>query len=169
MIISSEAKVSAAPDRVVCRSWQRRALISREIFVRVSLTLIAAILLICSLPGPDVGWLAWIALVPLIVACKDLHPLGAAGIGCVYGLVSGIGTYHWVFQIPPGSIISFWPACASRYIRLCGAPVSPSCLVSGSPSRFRQPPFGSSSITCVHTRGSWHSPGERSRTRNTET
>lgn len=83
---------------------------------RVLLALLSAAFLICSLPSPDIGWLAWIALVPLIVACKDLHPMGAAAIGCMYGLVSEIGTYHWAFEIPKFGVHHF--LLAGMYLAL---------------------------------------------------
>jgi apolipoprotein N-acyltransferase len=99
MSVSSEAKISGALEGVVSRPWRWQELITSAI-TRVSLAALAGILLTCSLPEPDVGWLAWIALVPLIVACKDLHPVQAAGLGFIYTFVSGIGIYHWAFEIP---------------------------------------------------------------------
>jgi apolipoprotein N-acyltransferase len=100
MSVSLEAKISAALEGVVSRPWRRHELTARLILTKVSLALLAALLLACSLPDPDVGWLAWIALVPLILACRGLHPIQAAGIGCIFAFVSGMGIYHWVFEIP---------------------------------------------------------------------
>ncbi|BFU96692.1 MAG: putative Apolipoprotein N-acyltransferase [Nitrospira sp.] len=63
-------------------------------------SLLSAGLLICSLPSPDVGWLGWVALVPLMVACHDLAPLRAAGLGLLFGIVSSFGIYGWLFEVP---------------------------------------------------------------------
>lgn len=67
---------------------------------RVLLSLATAILLICSLPGPDVGWLAWVALVPLILACHGVNPGPAAGLGLLSGVVASFGIYGWLFEVP---------------------------------------------------------------------
>lgn len=67
---------------------------------RIGLSFTSAGLLICSLPSPDIGWLAWIALVPLLLACHGLRPLRAGGIGFVHGFVAAFGIYNWMFQLP---------------------------------------------------------------------
>jgi apolipoprotein N-acyltransferase len=51
----------------------------------VLLALSSGLLLSLSFPSPDQGWLAWAALVPLLVAVRDLRP--AAGF--VAGLLPG--------------------------------------------------------------------------------
>lgn len=67
---------------------------------RVLLAVLSAALLICSLPNPDIGWLSWVALVPLIIACHGLGPLHAAGLGLVSGIVASFGIYGWLFEAP---------------------------------------------------------------------
>jgi apolipoprotein N-acyltransferase len=67
---------------------------------RVLLALLSSALLICSLPSPDIGWLGWVALVPLIVACHGLRPLRAAGLGLMTGIVASFGIYGWLFEVP---------------------------------------------------------------------
>lgn len=69
-------------------------------FAKVLLALASALLQICSLPSPDIGWLGWVALVPLIIATQGLSPLGAAGLGLVFGIVSSFGIYGWLFEVP---------------------------------------------------------------------
>jgi len=64
------------------------------------LALLSAALLVCSLPQPDIGWLGWIALVPLIIACQGLGPLSAAGLGLMSGIVASFGIYGWLFEVP---------------------------------------------------------------------
>jgi apolipoprotein N-acyltransferase len=71
-----------------------------RILVSVVFALLSAGLLICSLPAPDIGWLAWIALVPLLIACDGIAPKHAAAIGFVSGFVSAFGIYNWLFQLP---------------------------------------------------------------------
>jgi hypothetical protein len=48
---------------------------------RVGLALATTVLLVAAFPAPDRGELAWIALVPLALACRDLRPVPAAALG----------------------------------------------------------------------------------------
>lgn len=66
---------------------------------RITLGLFSAALMTCSLPEPDLGWLAWIALVPLFIACDALGPLPAAALGFLYGTATTFGTYRWLFAV----------------------------------------------------------------------
>jgi apolipoprotein N-acyltransferase len=59
---------------------------------------------------PPLGgsWLAWIALVPLLVACAGSTPLRAAGLGLVWALTATVGIAWWLpqtferfFDVPP--------------------------------------------------------------------
>ncbi|HET9962435.1 MAG TPA: apolipoprotein N-acyltransferase [Nitrospiraceae bacterium] len=63
------------------------------------LALLSAGLIACSLPNPDVGWLAWIALVPLMVACATSTPVQGAALGFLAGMAANAGTYHWLFEV----------------------------------------------------------------------
>jgi len=73
--------------------------ISRSVPIKIALALTSALLLIVSLPAPDVGWLAWVALAPLLVACYNSTPSGAAGLGFLSGFSAAYGIYHWIFVI----------------------------------------------------------------------
>lgn len=75
------------------RLWERP-------LTRVLLALLSAALLICSLPDPDIGWLGWVALVPLMLACQGLRPRSAAGLGLMFGIAASFGIYGWLFEVP---------------------------------------------------------------------
>jgi len=68
--------------------------------MRTSFALLSAALLVCSLPSPDIGWLGWIALVPLMIACQGLRPLRAGALGLLCGIVASFGIYGWLFEVP---------------------------------------------------------------------
>ncbi len=78
---------------------ESRKLSLRSSLLKTALSLMSSILLVCSLPAPGQGWMAWFALVPLIIACKDSAPLGAAGLGFVSGFAAAFGIYSWIFEV----------------------------------------------------------------------
>src|SRR5713226_10000606 len=67
---------------------------------RISLALLSAGLLICSLPSADIGFFGWIALVPLLIASADVGPVKAAGLGFVSGFAANFGIFGWLFEVP---------------------------------------------------------------------
>ena len=80
--------------------WFGASLVRDTVSLRVFLALLSALLLICSLPEPDIGWLGWVALVPLLLAIDRLPPLQAAGLGLVSGIAASFGIYGWLFEVP---------------------------------------------------------------------
>lgn len=74
---------------------------------RSLLALSSAGLLASSLPGPDIGWLAWIALVPLLIACKGIKPSQGAAPGFLAGMAANFGTYYWLFEVKGFGISHF--------------------------------------------------------------
>jgi apolipoprotein N-acyltransferase len=71
----------------------------RPFLLGAALALLSAGLMICSLPAPDLGWLAWIALVPIFIACEGISALHAAGFGFLYGLAVNFAIFHWLFEV----------------------------------------------------------------------
>src|SRR5512132_1097761 len=67
---------------------------------RFMLAVLSAALLIASLPAPDIGWLGWVALIPLLISIDGLRPLRAAGLGLVTGILASFGIYGWLFEVP---------------------------------------------------------------------
>ncbi|MHC1696935.1 MAG: apolipoprotein N-acyltransferase [Geobacteraceae bacterium] len=67
---------------------------------RILLVLVSSALLVLSFPNPDQGWLAWVALVPLLVACDDLGPAASFPLGLMSGMVAALGIFSWMFAVP---------------------------------------------------------------------
>jgi apolipoprotein N-acyltransferase len=63
---------------------------------RLGLAAGSGLLLALSLPAWDLGWLAFVGLVPLLVACRGRTPLRAAWLGFVSGLAFYLTTIWWV-------------------------------------------------------------------------
>jgi len=70
------------------------------IIEKIGLTLLTAALLVLSFPHPDQGWLAWFALVPLILACRAQGLLVSFGLGLLSGMAAAFGIFSWMFTVP---------------------------------------------------------------------
>ena len=68
----------------------------------------SGVLLALAFPEPHWGWLAWVALVPLLVVALDVKPVGAFGWGFLQGTLSPV-TFPALLRTTP---------CASRNVRL---------------------------------------------------
>lgn len=64
------------------------------------LALLSSAFLVLSFPNPDQGWLAWVALVPLLIACADLAPAASFSLGQLSGLFAALGIFSWMFAVP---------------------------------------------------------------------
>lgn len=58
--------------------------------------LTSGLLLVLVFPAPDLGWLVWIALVPLLLALHGLNPGRAFRLGYLTGLVAFGGLMTWI-------------------------------------------------------------------------
>jgi len=67
---------------------------------KIVLALLSSVLLILSFPNFDQGWLAWVALVPLILAGYSQRPLIAFALGLLCGLGAIFSICFWMFAIP---------------------------------------------------------------------
>jgi len=76
-----------------------RSSASSSVFLNVRDYLLAAltgVLLVFSFPKAEFSWLAWFALVPLLVACGQKSPLKAGKLAFVAGLVGYGGMIYWI-------------------------------------------------------------------------
>jgi apolipoprotein N-acyltransferase len=64
----------------------------------LALAVLSGILLSASFPGPGYSHLSWFALVPLLLALRDLTVRTGLLIGFLFGLVFFCGTVSWVFN-----------------------------------------------------------------------
>jgi apolipoprotein N-acyltransferase len=59
------------------------------------LALISGVLLFLAFPKFDQGWLAWVALVPLLLSLRQANPRNAFYLGMATGLVQFLGLIYW--------------------------------------------------------------------------
>jgi apolipoprotein N-acyltransferase len=72
---------------------------SRAVYLNARDYLLAAltgVLLVFSFPKAEISWLAWFALVPLLVACGQKSPVKAGKLAFVAGLVGYGGIIYWI-------------------------------------------------------------------------
>lgn len=62
--------------------------------------LLSGVLIVLSFPTPDQGWLAWVALVPLLLVCEGLKPGAAFALGLLTGVGTAFGVFRWLFEVP---------------------------------------------------------------------
>ena len=72
----------------------------RAIFSSLFLTLLSAAFIIFSFPVYDVGWLAWIGLVPFFTAISDKRPGAAFLWSYLLGIACAAAIYSWIFEAP---------------------------------------------------------------------
>ena len=59
------------------------------------LALVSAILLTMAYPKLDFGWLAWVALVPLVLAIRQVRPKSGFVLGFSFGMVHQVCLVYW--------------------------------------------------------------------------
>lgn len=67
--------------------------------LRVGLSLLSGVAYVLLYPNFNNGWLAWVALCPLIVACTAVRPLFAYILGLITGIVANYGYFYWIFKV----------------------------------------------------------------------
>lgn len=75
--------------------------------LRVAGALSSGLLFALAFPGPDLGWLSWIAIVPLLLAIRDLTPSRSFWYGYLVGLL-GFGSLLWwirIFGLPAWGLL----------------------------------------------------------------
>lgn len=68
---------------------------ARPLLTRFALSALSGTLLALTMPGIDMGWLAWVALVPLLIALDDRSASAAFGIALPFGLIWAISAHRW--------------------------------------------------------------------------
>jgi apolipoprotein N-acyltransferase len=91
-------------------------------FIAVLASLASGALLALCFPAIDLGWLAWIALVPLFVGISGRSPGGGFLLSTICALVFFPGIGNWLFQIPGYSLLqhAIWGTYLSLYFGLFG-------------------------------------------------
>jgi apolipoprotein N-acyltransferase len=64
------------------------------------LAILSAFLLLLAFPTFDMGWLAWLGLVPLFVAISGRSAKSAFLLSYLCGVVFVSGLYRWVLEAP---------------------------------------------------------------------
>ena len=63
-------------------------------------TILSGALLTLAFPRYDLGWLGWLAIVPLLISIVYQKALTAFIMGLVFGVASFSGIFLWIFDIP---------------------------------------------------------------------
>ena len=74
---------------------------------RRHLAVLSALLLIPAFPKFDLEFLAWVALVPLLIALKDQNLKSAFGLSFLTGICFLMGIFYWINVINDFTLIHF--------------------------------------------------------------
>jgi len=70
-----------------------------EWLFNLPMALLSGFLLFLSFPKFGTGVLAWVALVPLLQALRDVKPLQGFKIGFITGMVANVGILYWISYV----------------------------------------------------------------------
>ena len=86
--------------------------------IRLGLAAGSGLLLTGAFPNIDVGWLAWIAIVPLLTAVRNVHWKRGFGLGFLAGMVHYLSLIYWVAYTMRTYGHLPWPVCISILVLL---------------------------------------------------
>ncbi|MDQ7859008.1 MAG: apolipoprotein N-acyltransferase [Armatimonadota bacterium] len=86
------------PGGVAASGWWRRAAAAG----------LCGLLIALAFPSADLGWLAWVALVPLLVAIRSAAPGEAFRLGLLAGAIAYGGLVEWIrlFGVPAWAFVT---------------------------------------------------------------
>ncbi len=91
---------------------------------RSAAAIVSGLLLVLLFPSTDLGWLAWVALVPLLIAIDGQSPRTAFRLGYLTGVIFFGGLLEWlrIFGLPAWVVITFllaiFPGAFAAGVRL---------------------------------------------------
>ena len=68
-------------------------------------SLLSSVLLILAFPPYSLGWLGWVALVPLLIAISTVNPRQGFVLSFICGAISFAIIFIWVFEVPGYKIL----------------------------------------------------------------
>jgi len=86
-------------DELVAASGEGGAPVAMTLPARLACCLVTPVLLMACFPDIDQGWLAWVALVPLLLACRGQRWLAAGALGLASGGGAIVAVFPWIFVI----------------------------------------------------------------------
>jgi apolipoprotein N-acyltransferase len=95
----------------------RPALFSRP--AAVAAAVLAGLLYFAGVPGMNVWPVAFVAMVPLLLAIHGRTPNAAAALGLVSGTVASLGGFYWLYGMLRVFSGMPWPVCVLLMIAMC--------------------------------------------------
>ncbi len=85
---------------------------------RLALSALSGALVALAMPGVDHGWLAWFALVPLLLAVESLPARAAFGVALPFGLIWAVSAHRWYPYVLGPAGIALMPLVGCFYASL---------------------------------------------------
>ena len=80
------------------RSWV-------NLIIRIAAAFFSGILLYAAFPSVNLSFLAWFALVPLLIVCIRARPLHCFFLSFFFGVVFYTGVFYWIFSLQKYNIL----------------------------------------------------------------
>lgn len=136
---------TAVNDAVESKSGMRAAYAAflKSWIGDIALGGMSAMLLIASFPSHDCGSLAWVALVPLLIALEGMGPARALSIASVTGAIFFTGIFYWIWVVESFSPIDYGllVTCLSLPVALFGVALNWVRKKTGLPNVLVAPPL----------------------------
>src|SRR5947199_7556787 len=71
----------------------------------LTLAALSALLMVCAVPRLDLGAIAWIGLVPLLVALDGKTATAGFLLSYVTGIIFFTGLFYWIWQVPGWNLL----------------------------------------------------------------
>jgi apolipoprotein N-acyltransferase len=104
-MLNSGPETSIASDKRLNRYMQNLKITIKNLVTSVAASAASGILLVLIYPEYDIGWLAWGAIVPLLVVLTRQKPLAGFVMAYVSGMIYCHGVFSWVFNVSGYSLL----------------------------------------------------------------
>ena len=74
-------------------------MINRKRIIGCLLSALSGLLIVFSFPTANLFFLAWFALIPLLLVIDEENMMNSLFYGFIAGFISSIGTLYWIFSM----------------------------------------------------------------------
>lgn len=104
-MLSNGTETSNASDSRLLRQMRNLKVTIKDLFTSAAASAVSGVLLILIFPEYDISWLAWGALVPLLMVLARQKPLAGFVTAYISGMVFFLGVFSWILNVSGYSLL----------------------------------------------------------------